>query len=216
MEAVFTLLSDGPSDRALVPIIRWTLRQQAGADCTFNGGWADLRRLRLVPRELHARLETAVDLYPCDILFIHRDAEAPEPQSRFEEITRALDKARLPEHVSNIAVVPVQMTEAWLLFDEGAIRRAAGNPSGRVALPLPDWRRAESLPDPKEILFDALRVASERSARRRRDLNLVSARTRIVDFVEDFSPLRELQSFRRFEHDVRNLCAARGWHRASH
>jgi hypothetical protein len=211
MEAVFTLLSDGSSDRALVPIIRWTLRQQAGADCTFNGGWADLRRLRLVPRELHARIETAVDLYPCDILFIHRDAESPEPQSRFEEITGALGKARLPEHVSHIAVVPVQMTEAWLLFDERAIRRAAGNPNGRVALPLSDWRRAETLPNPKQILFEALRAASELPARRRRSLDVERARAHIVDFIDDFSPLHELPSFRRLEDDVRNLCTERDW-----
>ncbi len=211
MEAVFTLLSDGSSDRALVPIIRWTLRRQAGAACTFNGNWADLRRLRLVPRELHARIETAVDLYPCDVLFIHRDAEAPEAQSRFAEITGALGKARLPEHVSNIAVVPVQMTEAWLLFDERAIRRAAGNPNGRVTLPLPDWRRAETLPDPKQILFEALRAASELPARRRRALDVEWARARIVDFIDDFSPLHDLPSFRRLEDDVRNLCTERGW-----
>ena len=211
MEAVFTLLPDGQSDRALVPILRWTLRQQASADCIFNGDWANLSRLRHVPRELHARIKTAVDLYPCDILFIHRDAEAPESQPRFEEITEALGKARLPGHVSNIAVVPVQMTEAWLLFDERAIRRAAGNPNGRVALPLPDWRRAESLSKPKEILFEALRAASELPARRQRALDVERARARIVDFIDDFSPLHELPSFRRLEDDVRNLCAERGW-----
>jgi hypothetical protein len=108
-------------------------------------------------------------------------------------------------------VVPVQMTEAWLLFDEGAIRRAAGNPNGRITLPLPDWRRAESLAKPKEILFEALRVASELPARRRRALDVERARARIVDFIDDFSPLHELPSFRRLENDVRNLCAERGW-----
>jgi hypothetical protein len=103
------------------------------------------------------------------------------------------------------------MTEAWLLFDEHAIRCAAGNPNGRVALALSDWRRAETLPSPKEKLFDALRAASELPTRRRRTFHVEQARTRIVDFIADFLPLLELPSFRRFDEDVTRLCAEAGW-----
>lgn len=211
MEKKFTLLSDGSSDRALIPIIRWTLRQHTGKSCTCNGDWADLRRLPSVPRSLSERIKKAVALYPCDVLFVHRDAEGPEPHARYKEIAGAIEQASLPESMPGIAVVPVQMTEAWLLFDERAIRCAAGNPNGREALSLSDWRRAEMLPDPKEKLFDTLRVASELPARRRRAFHVEQARTRIVDFITDFSPLRELPSFRRFEDDVTRLCVERGW-----
>jgi hypothetical protein len=42
--------------------------------------------------------------------------------------------------VRHIPVVPVRMTEAWLLADEFAIRSAPGNPNGTQSLDLPDLR----------------------------------------------------------------------------
>ena len=87
---------------------------------------------------------------------------------------------------------------------------------GAVAVPadgagVPIGVPGSQLPSPKEKLFDALREASELPARRRRAFHVEQARTRIVDFIADFSPLQELPSFRRFEEDVTRLCAERDW-----
>ncbi len=60
-----------------------------------------------------------------------------------------------------ILIVPVRMQEPWLLFDEQAIRWAAGNPGGKTALALPRLTQLESLPDPKETLYGLLVTASE-------------------------------------------------------
>lgn len=70
-----------------------------------------------------------------------------------------------------ILIVPVRMQEPWLLFDEQAIRRAAGNPGGKTALPLPRLTQLESLPDPKETLYGLLVAASEHQGRRRGRFN---------------------------------------------
>ncbi len=61
------------------------------------------------------------------------------------------------------------MTEAWLLADEAAIRRAAGSPSGRVDLGLPTFAELERLADPKQRLHEALKVASGYTGRRLRN-----------------------------------------------
>jgi len=123
--------------------------------------WADSVR---IPRQRNAeRLRTALELYPCDVLFVHRDAEAQPSDLRREEIANALRGTS----VRHIPVVPVRMTEAWLLADEKAIRSAASNPNGRENLNLPDIRRLEDLPNPKRVLHDALTIASGLSARRR-------------------------------------------------
>src|SRR4051812_26771422 len=80
----FTLVSDGSSDRALLPILRWLLIHR-DIRAPIVEQWADLRRLRRPPVGLTARIETALDLYPCDLLFIHRDAETAPREQRVAE-----------------------------------------------------------------------------------------------------------------------------------
>jgi hypothetical protein len=116
----YTLLSDGSSDRALLPVLQWLLRAGSGRD--FQSQWADLRRLRRPPKTLPERIQAALDLYPCDLLFVHRDAESEGWERRVEEIRQHL---RVPADQTVVCVVPVRMQEAWFLFDERAIRLAA-------------------------------------------------------------------------------------------
>lgn len=165
-ESTFTLLADGPSDAALIPIKRWTLRQ-CMQFTAIQADLADLRKLPNPPRALPHRIQEALELYPCDVLFIHRDAEAQDPELRYREIEEAIEKVDAaltkPWH---ICVVPVRMQEAWLLIDQSAIRRAAGNPNGTVDLALPGLGQLESIPNPKDCLYDLLEAASELGGRR--------------------------------------------------
>jgi hypothetical protein len=180
--------TDGSSDRALLPILRWTLRRRFGR--TFEQNWADLGRLRHRPTKLPDRVRAALDLFPCDLLVVHRDAEREPPHNRVEEIARATDG--LPIAVAS--AVPVHMTEAWLLFDEVAIRTAAGRPNGTATLQLPSLTDVEAMRDPKACLHEALGNASQLSGRRRKDFrpNIF----RVAELIDDFSPLQVLPSFR--------------------
>jgi hypothetical protein len=90
------------------------------------------------------------------------------------------------------------MTEAWFLFDEAAIRRAAGNPNGRAPRNLPALRRVEALPDPKAILHNCLKEASEKTGRRLKDFRPAQAVQRLGQILQDFSPLSELPAFKEF------------------
>jgi len=95
------------------------------------------------------------------------------------------------------------MTEAWLLVDEAAIRRAAGRPSGREPLALPAPRQLERLADPKEALHRALIVASGRTGRRSRRFRPERAVHRLAEYVEDWSALRTLEALRELERATR-------------
>ncbi|SRR5216683_784102 len=207
----YTLLSDGSSDRALMPVLEWALRQ-AGVGADLEGDWANLRSLRTLPTGLYSRLEAALEFYPCDLIFVHRDSEGQPPQRRIHEITAAINSLRQSGiEVPHVCVVPVRMQEAWLLFSEEAIRRAAGNPSGRVRLDLPRSHKIESLPDPKETLSELLRTASELNGRRLRRFSLPKARMRIAGQIDDFSPLRALPAFQSFEAELRQVVALHHW-----
>jgi hypothetical protein len=210
-ELRYTLLSDGPSDKALMPILNWLLCQHV-PQLPIQSRWADLRRLLRPPRELHKRIQESIHLYPCDLLFVHRDAETTPLEVRLSEIREAVLNASVENETSTVVcVVPVRMTEAWLLFDIGAIRLAAGNPNGAVELNLPALSNIEALPDPKRILHDMLREATELSSRRKKRFEANSAVLRIPDFIEDFSPLRRLSAFIAMEEKVKETIESRCW-----
>ena len=196
----FTLLADGSSDRALVPILRWLLRQHCG-NIPIQPAFADLRRLPKPPRELVGRIDKSIALYPCDLLFVHRDAETKTILAREKEINAAVAKSREGGRLPVICVVPVRMQEAWLLIEETALRTAAGNPAGRGPLKMPDVKRLEDLQKPKQILHDLLARASELGGRRlkRFKRDLASRAHQIAEWIEDFGPLRQLPAFRRLE-----------------
>jgi len=204
-EIRYTLITDGPSDRALLPVLTWVLREK-GDVSLVQAEWADLRRLPQPPLSLGERILSATDLFPCDLLFIHRDAEREGPESRYREIHNALQEAtKLGFQAPAVCVVPVRMTEAWLLFNEPAIRLAAGNPNGKNPLNMPDLSIIEQIPDPKDVLFEILREASGLTGRRLKRFNTAECRIRITELVSDFSPLRQLTAFQRLENDISEL-----------
>jgi len=159
-----------------------------------------------------ARIRWSLELYPCDILFIHRDAENATLDQRVSEIDTAVQTARTNIPVPpTIPIVPVRMLEAWFLFDISAIRRTAGNPSGAQALTLPPFANLEDLPDPKDTLHNLLRGASGLHGRRLKSFNPHSAFHLIPGFIEDFGRLRALAAFQRLESDIRQTISSYRW-----
>jgi hypothetical protein len=211
-ELRYTLLPDGNSDRCLLPILTWTLQEQ-GVLAAIQPEWADLGRLRDPPRGLVDRILASLELYPCDLLFVHRDAESVQFETRKKEIERALLEAAAPPTVlpPAVCVVPVRMQEAWLLIDERAIRTAAGNPRGTQEITLPPIGQIEGLPYPKDVLHESLRAASGLSPRRRKKFDVRAAARRVTEITTDFSKLRQLSAFRALEVEVRELVQQQHW-----
>ena len=201
-ELKFTLLADGSTDVALVPVLSWLLQTRM-PDATIASQFAETTRARKPPRGLAAKIRWTFDNYPCDVLFVHRDAERQPAEDRRREIREAVERQECQTPV--VCVVPVRMTEAWLLFDESAIRKASGNPNGRVALNLPRLTEVEGLPDPKRILNAALVQATELSARRGQRFPTSESSRRVIRHIDDFSPLRSLTAFRGLELEVAAL-----------
>jgi hypothetical protein len=211
-ELRYTLVTNGVSDVALLPILTWLLRTQ-GVRCAIQAQWADLRQLRRTRKwGLADRIRWSLDLYPCDLLFVHRDAERESREKRVDEINKAIEKVTASQPVPPlVCVVPVRMQEAWLLFDEAAIRHAAGNRSGCQALNLPPIKRLEDLPDPKSELYARLKQASGLRGRRLRRFPLHKRARRVTEFIDDFTPLRALSAFAALEDDVKQIIGQYDW-----
>lgn len=187
------LIGDGSSDQALSRVIEWAIRRLRPD--------AVLRDVGFIPRRGRSLIETvhsaASQLRP-DLLFVHRDAE---------RVALAKRRTEIPAEAGVVRVIPVRMTEAWLLIDPNAIRSAAGNPNGTVKLNMPAVKRLERLPDPKALLHDLLIEAFEldsprRRKRFRRDLGQLVQR--VAAQIRDYSALDHLEAYRTFEDELRD------------
>lgn len=196
----FTLLADGSSDRVLIPLLT-RLIEETRPDIAAQGELADFSRFKLPPKRLVDRITVAIEYFPCDFLFVHRDAEREPYEVRRTEIQAALETLRQQGRldIPTVSVVPVRMQEAWLLVDENAIRIAAGNPDGRMPLNLPRPNRIEDAPNPKDLLFAALRIASGKSGRKLRSLPVAFLRHRVAELMEDITVLRTIPAFAALE-----------------
>lgn len=192
----YTLLSDGSSDVALMPIIEWVIAQHLPSAVVTGQFAVDLGPVGL---GLAQRIPVALRLFPCEMLFLHRDAEGQTLAARMREIDAAMARAAGPLPGCWVPVIPVRMTEAWLLSDPAAIRSAAGNAAGTMRLRLPAKARWERLPDPKQVLFDALTAAADQSARALAKFKPQRQRALVAQRTVDFSGLRGLRAFDLFE-----------------
>jgi hypothetical protein len=179
----YVLIADGTSDRALDAVIRWAIRHKAHD--ALIGETRFVRR----SQDIEATIAAAVKSYEPNLVFVHRDAEGLSWEIRRREI---------PAIESVVAVIPVRMTEAWLLIDEQALRKAAGNPNGRERLDMPRPQSLEGLSDPKARLQELLVTASGLSGRRRKSFRFPDARARLAFLIEDFGVLLGLPAFQCF------------------
>jgi Domain of unknown function (DUF4276) len=204
-EIRYTLLTDGSSDRAIIPILNWLLRN-CDDQWAIQHEWSDLRRLDKSKTDtLEKRIALSIELYPCEILFIHRDAEKVAREVRVDEIQKALENVNNIVSIPTVCIIPMRMTEAWLLFDVLALRKAAANPNGNVDLQLPSMKKIEDHPDPKKVLHDLLRQASELPPGRLKKFSVNDRIHRLADLIDDFSSLRDLPAFAALESDIREV-----------
>ena len=196
----YVLIADGNSDRALDAVVRWALRHQAPE--------AEIGEARFVRRRqsVAATIASSVESYEPSLVFVHRDAENLPWEARRQEI---------PNIESVVAVIPVRMTEAWLLIDEQALRSAAGNPNGRERLDMPRPQTLERMSDPKDRLETLLCAASGLSGRRRKAFSFPNARARLASLIEDFGVLLGLPAFQSFLKELETALASLASKRSS-
>ena len=198
------LVGDGSSDSFLTHIIEWALNDRF-PDHLFTLEFADLRRSRMSTRTLRERINKALELYECDLLFVHRDAENQEVGTRVNEIMEAVESLPAVGSRSTIMVIPIRMTEAWLLFDAEAIRVGANNPNGTMDLNLPSVSRVHTITNPKGTLEQALIKAANLNRRRRKSFRPRKQMHRVAESIDDFSLLRHQESFNHFERQLEML-----------
>lgn len=193
------LLPDGPSDMPLSSLLE-RMCLDFGASVAVTA--VDPRRLKSSGHSVEGRLAFLAEAgVEADLVFIHRDAEKDPLGDRRAEI---LTRATVATPTTVVPVVPVRMTEAWLLLDEGAIRAVAGKPNGKAPLGLPKPRNVESVADPKDCLMRAILAASEATGRNRARVERSFGRNRrvLLERLDMTGPVRDLPAWSQLQSDV--------------
>lgn len=188
------LLIDGPSD---APLGMHVERLALSHGCNLDVVAPDLRRISPAPGHRVSERLSAVLAFDedFDLIIVHRDAESQSPEERRQEIETAISEV-CPD-LPHLPVVPVRMTDSWLLVDEDAIRHVAGRPSGNAALNLPPLHRVEQIANAKEQLERALVTAAGVSGRRlkafKRDFG--GQRRRLLEGLDHEGPVSQLSAW---------------------
>ncbi|GGM61839.1 hypothetical protein GCM10011608_53720 [Micromonospora sonchi] len=185
---------EGTSDEPLAAHIE---RLFFDKGCPLALSKPDFARLPKVGKDVASRVRAGLKLVdgPVDVIVVHRDADNAGQDARRQEIESAVRSLRTAADL--VPVIPIRMTEAWLLLDEAAIRHVAGKPGGRARLKLPKAHEVESRANPKGILRDCLLAASEASGRRRAamDRRFDENRKQLLERLDLNGPVLRLESW---------------------
>lgn len=184
-QLTWSVIGDGGTDRLLVPVIQWAIHR---LDPNVEILEPEFRKRQGSVQEFVDALVSGAML-----IFVHRDSEGSALEARlreFEAVTRP----------NVVPVVPVQMSEARILFDGQAVARAAGDPSVQVSVPA--IADIESIANPKERL-DELLLTAAGSPTGRRGKNfkrsIAKRRVSVAEYISDYGPLEKLPAFAEFQ-----------------
>lgn len=147
------------------------------------------------------------------VLCVHADADAaddaPTHTYKIKPALEALAAVVPPVRTVVVPVVPVQMTEAWMLADKELLKDEIGTTESDQTLGL--HRPPEASSNPKTDLEEAIRRVQAHLPRRRRDAIQLGQLYRPIGQKIPLSQLRRLPSYLKFEEAVRQAYRQLGY-----
>ena len=180
---VLALYAEGHADEGFLPVVIQRTAEQvlARRGRTIVDVLEPISLNHTIDRQFPTRvdrmLEAARRASGYHALIVHADADYPSPDRALLERfipgqTRVRQARQAQESVCEylVPIIPVQMTEAWMLADPDALREVIGVRLALEALGTPAHpHQVESDPDPKQTLNVVIQNAlAQRSHRRRR------------------------------------------------
>jgi hypothetical protein len=153
-----------------------------------------------------AAAKIGVERYGIMVLCVHADADEETDSAAFAnridpatEMVRASPDNDLCRIIT--AIVPIRMTEAWMLADRDLLKREIGTDLNDSDLGI--HRDAERIADPKQVIAEAIRLARVGLTKRRRSELKISDLYLPVGQKMNLARLAELSSYSKFKDSVR-------------
>ena len=137
---------------------------------------------------------------------IHVDADSDSDddvfQSKMKPAIGSVAVANLEVCDNLVPIVPIQMTESWMLADKQLLKDEIGTDMSDAELNI--IRRPESIRNPKEVINEAIRIARAPLAKRRRKNLNISELYQPIGQKISIDMLNMLPSYLKFKEEVRN------------
>ena len=208
---VLALYAEGRTDERFLPIII----QRTAEDILLRRGRRTIDVLEPTPingdidhqveRRKDRIVEAARRALGFHVLIVHADADHPTPERALNErIMPGILAAARKDNTCRLLVplVPVRMTEAWMLADPQALSQVIGTNLTAQDLGLPERpHQVESEPQPRQRLREATCRARAQYPRRRRRLDLGELYEPLARQIR-LERLRGVPAYQRFVTDL--------------
>lgn len=139
------------------------------------------------------------------LLFVHTDSDAPSDDLIFQTKIIPAQKLLLEQddkHCKNlIALVPIQMTESWMVADKELLKEEIGIYKTNAELEI--HLKPELINNPKSVIENIIRFSKEDLTKRRRNKNLsISDLYQILGQTIELTKLEELSSYLKFKESI--------------
>ncbi len=154
--------------------------------------------------------QAAAKAYGYNILIIHADADYEVNEKAFQErINPGFESVKLDKTEEFckdlVAIVPIQMTEAWMLADKETLKEELGTQKNNRELGLNfPLKQLEKIADPKSKIQEIMRIAFKDLPTRKRRMQISSLYSPLGQQVS-LEILEQLPSYLKFKADLTNV-----------
>jgi hypothetical protein len=204
------LYTEGTTDiRFLASVVKRTF-EEISFGCSSQIEISDIKTVKInktsFVEDIIKVSRKGVDDFGMIVLCVHVDADNCSDENVYQyKINQALTALEnTEEDICKIIVpiVPVQMTESWMLADKNLLRKEIGTNKDDHELDI--YKLPEQYSDPKATIEGAIRIAQqERSRRRRKELNISDLYLPIGQSVS-IEKLKQIPSYNKFQDNIRN------------
>lgn len=200
-------ITEGSTDkRFLSNIIRKTF-EHVVFDCNFDVEVYEPEYLPKLSGSFIEHIESQVTKHSYfHVICIHCDADSPTIDHVMQyKIKPARKKIEtLDKACKNlVAIIPVQMTEAWLMADFDLLKDKINSNKSNSELGLPSrFNQIEKIANPKEAIIQAIRLSQENLSRRRKRITIADLYSPISQELS-IDSLNKLPSYESFAREVK-------------
>ena len=148
----------------------------------------------------------ALEKFSILLLFVHTDADDFSDENTFnakiipvKEFISEQDTSKVCKNI--IAIVPIQMTEAWMIADKNLLKDEIGIDKSDAELGI--HKNPEEINNPKHVIEEIIRVSKEDETKRKRNRGLkISDLYQIIGQKIELSELEKLYSYNKFKQSL--------------
>lgn len=149
----------------------------------------------------------AFNKFGITLLFVHTDSDSPSDEFIFQTKIIPAQKILLEQDntycKSMIAIVPIQMSESWMIADKQLLKDEIGIEKTDTELGI--HLNPESITNPKSLIENIIRLSKEDLSKRRRNKGLnISDLYQIIGQKIEISELDKLSSYIKFKTSLIN------------